>query len=163
MPYSQKYCLVSFIQPVSIGAEFNMNDWPLHITLVDVFAIERDNTSIESKISKLLSSQPPVDTRASEEATLGTTEVVLLEKAESLINLHIHLVDLLKENGAIFNSPEFTREGFLPHCTIQKTERLHARDEVTIDAIALVDMFPNGQWQQRKVINSFVLQTGHKE
>jgi hypothetical protein len=163
MPYSQKYSLVSFLQPISIGAEFNMADWPLHVTLADVFAIDMDSTKIEAKLAELVSYQLPVYTCAREDATLGTTEVVLLDKTEELVNLHMSLVDLLERNGAVFNSPEFTREGFLPHCTIQKSERLHAGDEVKIDTIALINMFPHEDWQQRQVINIFSFHPSHKE
>jgi hypothetical protein len=159
MSYSQKYCLVSFIQPINSGAEFNMTDWPLHVTLVDVFAIDRESTNIESELAELLSNQPSVDTFASKESILGTAEVVLLEKTGELINLHTNLIDLLEKNGAIFNSPEFTREGFLPHSTIQKTGKIHVGDKVAINTITFVDMFPNGDWRQRRILNIFKLQS----
>jgi len=163
MPYSQKYCLVSFIQPVAIGTEFNMADWPLHVTLADVFAINSPQTYIEYELAKLLSGQPSVNAFAMEEAILGTTNVVLLNKTEDLINLHMILVNLLEKNHAVFNSPEFTREGFLPHCAVQIAERILTGDKVNIETIALVDMFPDGIWQQRKVIRNFKLQHAYTD
>ncbi len=135
-----------------------MTDWPLHVTLADVFAIDLRKTKIEAKLEKLLSSHHPIKTLAGIEATLGTTEVILLDKTKELDALHSSTVDLLEDNGAQFNTPEFTRGGFVPHCTIQKVERLLMGDEVIIRNIALVDMFPNENWQQRKIINIFRLQ-----
>lgn len=158
MLYSQKYCLVSFIKPLKSATEFNMSEWPLHVTIADVFAINRDLTKIEHKIKKYLSSQLAPVTTVNKEATLGTTDVVLLDKNQRLISLHTGLVDLLKTNDAIFNSPDFNREGFLPHCTIQKTGKLQKGDKVTINSLSLVDMFPNNNWQQRKILNTFMLQ-----
>ena len=158
MSYSQKYCLVSFINPIETGTVFDMVDWPLHVTLADVFAIDLRSTNIEAKLEKLLSFQHSVKTVAGNEATLGTTEVILLHKTKELAILHASLIDLLEENSAQFNTPEFTRGGFVPHCTIQKVERLLMGDEVIIRNIALVDMFPNENWQQRKIINIFRLQ-----
>lgn len=163
MSYTQKYCLVSFIKPIDIGTGFSMEDWPLHVTLADVFAIDRDATKIESKLARLLSGQLFVETRAKAEATLGTAKVVLLNKTDELINLHKSLVDLLEKNGTVFNSPEFTREGFLPHCTVQKTERINTDEKIIINVIALVDMYPEGNWQQRKVVSTFKLQSEHTE
>lgn len=157
MTYSQKYSLVSFLHPIDISTEFNMVDWPLHVTLADVFAIDLNSTNIETKLAELLSVKASINTAAKEEATLGTTKVVLLHKTDELVNLHLSIVDLLESNGGVFNSPEFTKEGFLPHCTIQKTARLNFGDKVDVDTISLVDMFPNGDWQQRKVIATFKL------
>ena len=134
-----------------------MADWPLHVTLADVFAIDRENSNIESKLEGFLSAQPMFSSFTDKETTLGTTKVVLLDKTKELTALHTSIVSLLEENGAIFNTPEYTRVGFLPHCTIQKTERLDSGEKVAITTIALVDMFPNGNWQQRKVINIFKL------
>ncbi len=140
-----------------------MADWPLHITLADVFAIDLQNSDIEADLAALLSDQPPLKTFAIKEAVLGTAEVVLLNNNDGLTTLHTRLVDLLEKNGAKFNTPGFTREGFIPHCTIQKGERLQNGDEVTISIIAFVDMFPSENWQQRKVIKTFKLQADHKE
>ena len=158
MPYSQKYCLVWFINPVKIGDEFEMTDWPIHVTVADVFAIDRRGNDIDTKLAELLAKQPPVTTHATEEATLGTTPVVLAERNDNLLALHTRIVDLLASNHAEFNTPKFTREGFLPHCTTQKVGRLNSGDELKIDTVTLVDMFPNDDWQQRKVLRTFKLQ-----
>ena len=50
MNYSQKYTLVTFIKPLEVGASFDMVDWPLHITLADVFAIDL-STDIERQLT----------------------------------------------------------------------------------------------------------------
>jgi len=116
MQYSQKYSLVAFLNPQEVGVAFDMTDWPLHITLADVFAIDRKGTGIDDKLHTLLATQSPVEITATHEAVLGTTPVVLVEKAEQLINLHNRIIDLLESCDAVFNSPEFTRDGFLPRC-----------------------------------------------
>ena len=90
---------------------------------------------------------------------LGTTDVMLLDKTESLIALHTAIVDLLMKNGAVFNSPEFTREGYLPHCTVQSSGHANRGDSITIDSISLIDMFSDGDWQRRKVLATFLLKS----
>ena len=158
MPHSQNYCLVSFIEPVDLGSEFDMADWPLHVTLADVFSINLEGSNIELKLQELLSTQRIVSSITVKETVLGTTKVLVIEKTAELNVLHTNIVNLLEDNGAIFNNPEYTREGFLPHCTIQKTQKLHTAQQVEITTIALIDMFPNENWQQRKVISLFSLQ-----
>ncbi len=151
MTYSQKYCLIHFVQPIQAGSEFSMDDWPVHITLADVFAVDL-GSGVESKLKDFLVSQRPVVTMVIGETVLGSTPVVLLDKTSPLFKLHEDIVDLLQANGAVFNTPEFTRAGFLPHSTIQKTGRLHIGENVTVDSVALVDMFPGGDWRKRRVL-----------
>lgn len=156
MQYSQKYTLVSFLEPIPLNTEFVMTDWPMHITLADVFAIDLD-TGIEQKLSSLLASQSSISLLAGEDTILGTAGVVLIEKNDELQSLHNQIVQLLELNGAKFNNPEFTRAGFLPHSAIQKSGRLDKGDKVVINAVSLVDMFPNQNWQQRRVLANFKL------
>lgn len=134
-----------------------MSEWPLHITLADVFAIKRDDTKIDMKLEQLASTQSRLNIRAREQARLGDAEVVLIQKTPQLVALHEALMDLLEANGAVFNTPGFTRGGFLPHATIQRSGRLHEGDEVGLHALALVDMFPEGDWMRRKIIKIFEL------
>lgn len=155
MTYSQKYCLVYFLKHVEVGTEFAMTDWPLHVTLADVFAIDLKATNIESRLAALAEKLHPVTVVADTETTLGSTRVVLLQKSVELIELHNNVMDLLENNGAVFNTPGFTRGGFIPHCTIQSSGRLYSGDKLTINSLALVDMFPGGDWQRRRLIDLF--------
>ena len=134
-----------------------MSEWPLHITIADVYAIDRKQQVIDDKLQKLLQSMHPVKTYATGDTTLGTTEVTLVEKSEPLQKLHMKIVDLLIENGAEFNAPEFTGEGFLPHVTIQSSDRLHRNNAVVIDTLSLIDMYPDADWKQRRVLKTFSL------
>ncbi len=154
MNYSQKYTLVAFLKPIQISTEFKMSDWPLHITLADVFAIELTNT-ITQQLTDLFARQSQIKLSVGEDAILGTTKVALIKKNGELQILHNKIIDLLELNGAEFNSPEFTREGFLPHSTIQRSGRLNIGDGVEITSVSIVDMLPGGDWQQRKVLNNF--------
>lgn len=155
MTYSQKYALVHFVAPINDGEQFHMTDWPLHITLADVFAITRSMSSIDAKLAAMLSDTKTVQTTATDDGALGMTPVVLLDKTPQLMQLHMDIVTLLEKNGAEFNNPEFTKSGFVPHCTIQKRSRLQKDSEITIDSLSLIDMFPGGDWQQRKIVATF--------
>jgi hypothetical protein len=69
---------------------------------------------------------------------------------------HAHITGYsLEKHGAVFNVPEFTRDGFIAHITKQAGSTLKARDEVTISGVSLLDLFPNKDWQQRKVLRHF--------
>jgi hypothetical protein len=153
MTYSQKYTLVHFISPATDGVEFHMSDWPLHITLADVFAIDRSN--LDTALADFLAQTAPVKTTALSNSTLGAASVILLDKSPTLLQLHADIVSLLGAHGVVFNNPEFTRDGFIPHSTIQKSSQLQVNDEVTIDSVSLIDMFPDNDWEQRRVLATF--------
>lgn len=155
MTYSQKYCLVHFIKPVQVGTQFHMSEWPLHTTLADVFAINRQNSHIDELLTSKFSQYPTVKTTALQDSTLGATQVVLLDKTQELLSLHNNVVALLEENGAVFNTPGFNKEGFISHSTIQQNGRLNIGEEIVIDSLSLIDMFPGDDWQQRKVLSTF--------
>jgi hypothetical protein len=154
MPYSQKYCLVHFVDLVDKEYQFDMSDWPVHITIADVFAID---TNIEPRLSHLCSKSTPFTITATDDLLLGEMPVMLFDESPELLQLHMRLVSLLEANGVKFNHPEFTKAGFIAHSTIQRGRRLHSGDQINVDSLSLIDMFPDSDWQQRKVIASFKL------
>lgn len=154
MQYSQKYALVSFLEFTEVNTEFMISDWPLHVTLAGVFAIDLD-TSIEQKLIDLLADRSPVTLVAGRNSVLGETEVVLMEKNDEFQDLHDKIINLLELNGARFNNPEFIRSGFYPHVSVQGLGKLCEGDEIKINTISFVDMFNQGDWRRRKVLGNF--------
>ena len=157
MSYSQKYTLVASLEPVSIGDEFSMAHWPLHVTLADAFAIDLPHKDVRTQIKAVLKKHFVFETTIKGNATLGSNQAMLLENNARLQHLHCSIVAMLEANHATFNSPQFTRSGFLPHCANQSTTRLRPGDKISLGVIGLVDMFPRGDWQSRKVIEIFRL------
>lgn len=72
-----------------------MTEWPLHTTLADVFAINRQTSHIDELFISKYSQYPPVKTTALQDSILGTTQVVLLDKTQELFRLHSGMVALL--------------------------------------------------------------------
>ena len=162
MTYSQKYSIVQFLEPINEGAVFSMDDWPLHTTLVDVFTIQLDEGVI-NQMTQLLASKHPVVIKATDDTALGSSDnpvhVTLIERDSELQSLHDDLVDSLEQCGAVFNSPQYTHEGYLPHCTIQKHARINQGDSFEVNELSIIDMFVDGDWQKRKVLNKLKLST----
>lgn len=157
MSYSQKYCLVHFIDLQQDNSEFNMDHWPLHITLADVFAIDLEQSAIIKNLEMLSEKLSSVTVYAEKESTLGETRVVLLSASPNLLRLHKDIIASIEADGAVFNNPEFTGTGFIGHSTIQDDRRLNTGETTTVDSLSLVDMFPGGDWKQRKVLATFQL------
>ncbi len=156
MGYSQKYCIVLLRDRLPAATESSMAEWPVHITLADVFAIELIPKVIK-EMEALARSQSRIEVVARNEMFLGETKVVLLERDSALQELHDSLIDLLHKYGAWFNTPEYNYGGFLPHSTIQKNGRLELQEKFILSSLTLIDMFPDSNWKTRKVIKTFDL------
>lgn len=162
MSYSQKYTIVQFLEPIEPQQTFSMEEWPLHITLADVFAINFDESFIK-ELASHLSSKECISTESMEEAQLGDhnnpTKVTLIKNTSELQSLHDELINFLQAHDAVFNSPQFTHEGFLPHSTHQRHAHLETGKKINISELSLVDMFVNNNWKLRKVLENYKLKS----
>lgn len=156
MEYSQKYCLVAFLEPVEPGARFSMTEWPLHITIADVFSVSL-TADLDSDLIDLVQKQPWLELVAGQAGNLGEARVVFVNKTDDFQNFHTKIVGLLDQAGAKFNNPEFTLVGFLPHITINESVQPGQLGKIEVRSVSLIDMFPEGDWRQRKVLRSFDL------
>ena len=154
MQYSQKYSLVQFFQQIDEGESFSMYEWHLHTTLADVFAVNRTD-ALMADLQEFADSQPYAASYIEGETVLGETPVWLIHPTQELRDIHLAVVDILEKHGAIFNTPAFTRDGYIPHITKQVDGIMNDGDKVIVNTFSLVDMFPEGDWQVRKVIRNF--------
>lgn len=75
-------------------------------------------------------------------------------RTESLIKLHLDVLTTLEDGELTLNDPQFSRDGFLPHATVQKHARLSKGDKVQFTALSIVDMFPDENPYTRKVLKT---------
>lgn len=158
--FSQKYAIIALIEPIKEGTEFPAANFPLHITLVGVFAISYDGKTMAEMMSDLVKQQQPITVRVEEPAMFGpekTVEVMQIEKSPELVDLHYKLYDLLVKAGAVFNDPQFQADGFKPHSTVIHGQRLNTGDKVVIDSLSIIDLFPAGNGHRRKILKTLRL------
>jgi len=67
---------------------------------------------------------------------------------------------LLEQGDLKLNDPQLAREGFLSHATVQKHARLNKGDRVTFNALTLIDMFPDENPYQRRVVKTIRIGQG---
>jgi len=155
--FTQKYTIVQFFDPVDDGYEYSSDSWPLHSTIVDTFAIDWSVDEMVAKLTELLGSHAPAESVAEDDRFFGETgqvQVVLLNRSKSLVSLHLDAVAALEGGGLVLNDPQFARDGFLPHATVQKQARLNEGDRARFTALSIVDMFPNEDAYKRKVLKT---------
>jgi 2'-5' RNA ligase len=155
--FTQKYTLVYAIEDLREGDIFLMEDWPLHVTLADVFAIQGDPKALLDELSRTLGNYPVAQARVIGDDWFGKdkrTHVMLIDKTSELQNLHETILSVLEKFSSTFNSPQFTKEGFRPHSTIKGDRRLNVNHTVTFDAVTLIDMFPDDNPFKRRVLGT---------
>lgn len=155
MQFTQKYAIIQLFEDVPVGVEFAYTEWPLHSTIADVFAIDWSVPIMIDELIKLLRNHPHATSMAEDDRFFGENaqvQVTLLKKTASLAKLHHDVIELLERGGWKPNAPEFAKQGFLPHSTVQPHARLNRGDKVTFDALSIIDMFPNEDPYQRKVL-----------
>lgn len=155
--FTQKYTLIQLLENMPEGTEFPSTNWPLHVTIADTFATRWDVITLINKLCELLENHAQTTTIATNDEYFGPgkqTHVMLLNKTDELIALHYDIIALLEQGSVTFNDSKYTKKGFLPHATVQSHARLDRGDLVTFNALSLVDMFPNKDPYQRKIIKT---------
>ena len=155
-PFTQKYTIVSFIDHQPDGHEFLMEDWPPHMTLADVFAIEGAPENLMKDLEAAVAPFLALEVKAIGEEWFGEDHsigVQLFERTPALEQLHSAILGTLKLYGVIFNNPEYAGEGFKPHMALSP----EAATRVMIDSVSFIDMFPGNDPRQRRVLGTVTL------
>lgn len=158
----QKYVLVKFLESMSEGEEFIANNnWPLHITLVANFAVPFDAQNLLMILTEQLKEQKAIPIIAGKDEFFGQhkdIQVTTMKMTPGLLSLHEALVALLKSHGAEFDEPKYMNKGYRAHATIQTGARLNENDNVLLDEVTIVDMFPDNDITKRRVLQTVKLQ-----
>jgi len=153
----QKYVIAKFLEPITDGTEFDANHWPLHVTLVSNFVLERKAVGLFEQLAELAARKEPVTVIAGDDEYFGPqhqVHVTTLVMTSELQALHNEIITLLKRDSAVLDAPRYQEAGYRAHATVQ-AERLRKGDLVVIDELTLVDMFPNDDIGRRRTMKTF--------
>ena len=155
--FTQKYTIIQFFDDIGDGYEYPSDSWPLHSTIVDTFAIDWSIDEMTNRLEDTLRNHAIADSEAEDDRFFGENgqvQVVLLNRSDSLVKLHQDVLTTLEKGGLNLNDPQFARDGFLPHATVQKHVRLNRGDRVQFTALSIVDMFPDENPYMRRVLKT---------
>lgn len=153
----QKYVLVHTLEPIADNTQFSMMDWPLHVTLSPRFAVDIKQPDLVTDLKNLLAKKKLIKTIVKNDEKFGQDHhilVSLLELTSELFEFHNEVLDLLESYGAVFDEPSYSRSGYRPHITVQKSGRVNKGENIVINDLSLVDMFPDQNIRQRKIIQT---------
>jgi len=153
--FTQKYAIIQLFEDMLVGTQFGASSWPLHSTIADTFAIDWDVPAMVEKLTELLKNHAPATSEVEDDRFFGDdgqVQVALIKKTDDLVKLHYNVIALLEQGGWKPNDPQFAKEGFLPHSTVQLHGRLNKGEKVTFNALSIIDFFPDEDPYQRKVL-----------
>lgn len=153
--FTQKYAIIQLFEDMPVGVQFSASSWPLHSTIADTFAIDWDAPTMVAELTEMLSNHEQAMSVAEDDVLFGDqgqVHVVLLQKTDSLMRLHRNVIAVLEQGGWKPNDPQFAKDGFLPHSTVQNHARLKKGDEITFNALSIIDFFPDEDPYERKIL-----------
>lgn len=153
--FTQKYAIVSFLDSIEPGVEFTSADWPPHITIADVFAVSGDIDFLTDDLRQVFNNQSSLSTHVISEEWFGEchdVHVGILEKTHELADVHRRVVEVLDTYAVVFNNPEYAREGYKPHKTLQVQDKYVSSERFRVRSLSLVDMFPGEDPYARRVV-----------
>ena len=146
------FVLVAFVVPVPAGLVFPRGSWPLHITLARFDTLETADV-VSPRLDAVLPELLGFDVVIGSDAQFGrnaSVPVSLVEPEPALQHLHLAALQALGPQvhlpGAQHNGPNYR-----PHVT-QADTRLRPGDRIWIRQAALVDMRPDNDPRQRRVL-----------
>jgi 2'-5' RNA ligase len=150
-----RYVVVLPLTPMAAGDRFITREWPLHVTLVQVFDAEASFAQVGLRLAGVAEAASPLTVVAGDDEDFGrsrTIPVTVVEPSVELQSLHEASVTALDEVGPVYENPEYMGEGYRPHVTVKRHERVTAGDVLTLRQIALVDMEPGQRDGGREVL-----------
>lgn len=154
-----RFAVVAFLDEVALGAEFDSDALPLHVSLFGAARSDADPDQIVAAVEAAYASYGPVEATGGDDETLGAgqVEVTLLDDADELVEAHLTLVLLLRELGVRVDDPSTVAGSYRPHVPVAPEERIDRGERLELRAIAVLDVAPDGHDGRVVVLHQFPL------
>jgi len=150
-----RYVVVAPLTPMAVGDRFITREWPLHVTLVQVFMSDASPGDIALRLDEVAAVAAAVTVVAGDDEHFGrsrTIPVTVIEPSLELDRLHAACVAALDELAPVYENPEYLGDGYRAHVTVKRHQRVSAGEVLTLQQIALVDMEPGQRDGGREVL-----------
>lgn len=139
-----RFAIVLPLEPMAVGERYAVRDWPLHITVMPVFATWASRAQLAAGMGEVAARTAPIDAAAGPAELFGPrhdTPVALVDSPE-IRALHRLFIDALDLHVPTFRRPDFTGDGFRAHITATRRGAAEEGQPLHLAQLALVDMQP---------------------
>ena len=118
------------LEQLASGDGFPLREWPLHVTAAPTFVVRVELSHVVAAIKPVLANQAGLSAVTGDPEGFGPSQTipvtVVVPNAE-LTNLHVRLVDALREVDAVFDDPQYIGSGYRAHVTTTAPALRNAR------------------------------------
>lgn len=158
---NQKYAIVFFLKKNTVQAQFPASQWPLHLTFLGGINLPAASTdqflaSLEAYTKDL----GPFFVLPSTRALYGPNQNIVamsIVQSTMLRAMHEDFLEMVDKYGGTVDEPQYTHNNFIPHVTEQANDKVQEGVPFQITDYTLVDMNPDGDPNQRRVVKSYLL------
>lgn len=139
-----RFAIVLPLEPMAVGERYAVRDWPLHITVMPVFATWASPAQLAASMGAVAAATAPISTAAGPGELFGPkhdTPVALVDSPE-IRDLHAVFVEALDIHVPTFRRPDFAGNGFRAHVTATRRGAAMEGQPLYLSQLALVDMQP---------------------
>lgn len=139
-----RFAIVLPLAPMGVGERYAVRDWPLHITVMPVFATWASAAQLAASMGEVAARTPAITAVAGPAELFGPkhdTPVALVDSPD-VRALHMVFVDALDIHVPTFRRPAYAGNGFRPHITATNRGSALEGQPLSLRQLALVDMQP---------------------
>jgi 8-oxo-dGTP pyrophosphatase MutT (NUDIX family)/2'-5' RNA ligase len=157
---THKYVVAHLLRPIEDSSEYQTNNSPLHVTLLQIFSLpKKDVKKLVDKLNTVTNNLRPFSVFAEGSAMFGPNKdvpVITVKRTPQILDLHLKLIESIKTLNPGYIFPGFMKDNFSPHCTIEPNQQIKPGDKINIDSFSLLDCGENDDGLIR-VIKTFKL------
>lgn len=153
---AEKLVLISAIEGLHKGDTFEDQDWPLHVTIMPWFSVQkRFEPGLVHSLANHMHHVRPQTVIGDQNELFGdlkTIKVRTLRHIGQLATLHTNVLGILNRIGGEVDSP-YIRDLYRPHVTYQHGVSIDEDEEVTLTRMQLIRGDESGPRRVENVFN----------
>ncbi|MFF2389799.1 2'-5' RNA ligase family protein [Agromyces sp. NPDC058104] len=159
-----RFVVVLPLSPLTVGDEFTVAQWPLHVTLVEPFDTRLDAEALGAALGDVATAAGvrPISAGVGEDAMFGPRRdilVSLVRDGGEIAALRTRALAALAELGV---EPVRTRFEFRPHVTAKRHGRVHRGERLELGEFVLVRLRPPETSHHGRIQGSWPLGEGSR-
>lgn len=152
-----RFVIVLPLSPLIAGESFTVDDWPLHVTLVEPFATDHPKKVVATALREVALEARTITSTAGDPALFGRRHdvpVTLIRDGGEIAALRAKALAAMHAADIAIGQP---RPDFRPHVTVKRHGGVSPGDRVVLLQLALVDMRPSSGAHHRSVLDAWPL------
>ena len=130
--------IIGVISPVVTGQVVALDDWPVHMTLLQWFQYDGDTEELISGIVSAIAPLVPFTLTVGGERQFSSTVTVnVVEDSKEITKIHQSLLSVATDLGCQPKNAQWVGEGFIPHITHYPSGSRQTGEQISVKSYAI--------------------------